>query len=86
MASKSKLERTRGEVPDLDCAIAGARDKPLVPWLNGQCANPAEMAGDDAHELPRGVPFWFWLPDHVPTDEAGGWECTLRGRPICIRW
>lgn len=46
----------RGEIPDLDRAVAGAAGEPLVVRLDGQRPDPAQMAGDDPHQLPRRVP------------------------------
>ena len=52
VAGQGELERTRGEVPDFDDAVAGAGGEPGVARLDGDAADPAEMARDDADELP----------------------------------
>jgi hypothetical protein len=41
-----------GEVPDFDSSVPGARCKPLVPGFDADAAHPAQVSGDDAHELP----------------------------------
>ena len=55
VAGEGELERARGEVPDFDDAVAGAGGEPGVARLDGDAADPAEVARDDADELPGGV-------------------------------
>lgn len=52
MAGEGELELARGEVPDLDDSVACAGGEPLVPGLDGDGADPAEVTRDDAGELP----------------------------------
>lgn len=52
VAGEGELELARGEVPDLDDSVACAGGEPLVPGLDGDGADPAEVTRDDAGELP----------------------------------
>lgn len=61
MAGEGEAEGSRGEVPDFDGAVAGTGRKPLVVWFDAHCADPAEVTGEDAVELPRCVPGGFYL-------------------------
>ena len=53
MAGERQPQLTGREVPDLDDAVAGTRRKPLVSRLDRNAAHPAQVPGNNAHELPR---------------------------------
>jgi hypothetical protein len=52
VAGEGEAELAGREVPDLDDAVARAGREPLVARLDRDGAHPAEVAGDDARELP----------------------------------
>lgn len=56
VSGQSEPQVSRGEIPYLDGAVAGAAGEPLVVRLDGQRPDPAQMARDDPHQLPRGMP------------------------------
>ncbi len=75
---------SRGEVPYLYSAVAGAAGEPLVVRLDGQSPDPAQMARNDSHQLPRRVPLGL---DLVRCLGAGGAQ-GLGRRVRCVeaRW
>jgi hypothetical protein len=52
VAGEGEAELAGREVPDLDDAVARAGREPLVARLDRDGTHPAEVAGDDARELP----------------------------------
>lgn len=52
VAGERDFELARGQIPDLDDPVAGAGCEPLVPRLDGDGPDPAEVARDDTRELP----------------------------------
>lgn len=52
MAGEGKFEGARGEVPYFDDSVACACCEPGVSGLDGDAADPAEVAGDDTDEFP----------------------------------
>lgn len=55
VAGQGQFEGARGEIPNFDDAVACAGCEPGVPGLDGDAADPAQMAGDDTDEFPGGV-------------------------------
>mmetsp|Transcript_64032 Transcript_64032/g.164776 ORF Transcript_64032/g.164776 Transcript_64032/m.164776 type:complete len:247 (+) Transcript_64032:867-1607(+) len=56
VAGQGQLERAARQVPDLDQAVVARRRKPLVRRVHGDGADPALVARQHAHELPRRMP------------------------------
>ena len=43
VARESELQGARGQVPNLDGAVAGARGKPLIARLHSNAAHPTQV-------------------------------------------
>lgn len=69
---QGKPQIPRGKIPYLYSAIAGAAGEPLVVRLNGQSPDPAQMTGDDSHQLPRGMPLGLDLVRGLSASGAQG--------------
>lgn len=72
MTCERQPQRPRREVPYFYRAVPGPGGEPRVVRLDGDGANPAEVAGEDAIQAPGGRPFGFGFLNGVATDEAGG--------------
>ena len=55
VAGQRQLERARGKVPNLDDSVACAGREPGVAGLDGDAADPTQVAGNDANKFPLGV-------------------------------
>lgn len=86
VTGKGEFERAGSEVPDLDRTIAGSGSEPLVTRLHGEGADPAEVAGDDAEELPGRTPLRFLLADCVAANQASRRCVALRRRSVGVGW
>ena len=74
-----ELERPRGRVPDLDRSVRRPRDEPLVGRVEGEAADPAEVARDDSVQLPRRVPLGAGPLAREPLHERGAGLVLGRG-------
>ena len=52
MAGERQPQLTRRKVPDFDDAVSCAGCEPFVARLDGDAAYPAQVPGNDTHELP----------------------------------
>ena len=57
-ACAPRVSKPATDHSNLDGPIAGPGGKPLIARLNGDAADPAEVATDDPHQLPGRVPLW----------------------------
>lgn len=53
---QGQLQLAACQVPNLNDPIGGTRGKPLVARFHRHAANPTQVTGNDAIQLPRGVP------------------------------
>ena len=72
VTGERQFERARGEIPNFYDTVPSAGGKPRVSRLDGDAADPAQMARDDADEFPGWVVGRFDGTRRLVEDECFG--------------